>query len=448
MIRSLSRIAAAAVMACVVLTQAGAEQTLEERRREVLKYGLEGEMVELVQKLRDEGDTSLDGELKDTFDKTRSPAIREAVLSLFSDRDNPALKEYCLGVLADPYDTKKSTVAAAFAYVEKLKITEAAPLARALLSEEKAQYRDLAIHALGKVGSSDDAVFLSEYLDSELAGDEKQRLIIRQNVMTALGELKSEVVWGRMAEIAGDEEENVMIRASAARAIGAIGKSEAIPVLTAVYEDGDPVLRAAAVNGLASFRETEAVSLIIAAFRDSNYKVRLEALDAAERAKLTEAVPSIAYRARTDPVEAVKMRAFEVLGTVNDAETLAWLAGLVRDEKSSDKIRIKAVSVLGKNDLDSIFPDLEALALQSLKDDKKTWIRYECGKFLSKKKDGRISTIASAYIQHKDPATKSLGMDMYDTNRFPDVRPLVEAIAANEKMGALQGRAKKILEKE
>jgi len=219
-------------------------------------------------------------------------------------------------------------------------------------------------------------------------------------------------------------------------------------VLAGIYEDGDPVLRAAAVNGLAEYKESEAVSLIIAAFRDSNYKVRLEALDATERGKIAEAVPSVAYRAKTDPVEAVKMRAFEVLGSVNDAETLSWLAGLVRDDKSSDKIRMKAVTVLGKDHFDLIYPDLEALVMQSLKDDKKTWIRYECGKFLSKKNDGRISSIASAYIQHKDPATKSLGMDMFDTNRFADVRPLVEAIAANDKMGALQSRAKKILEKE
>lgn len=448
MIRMNARFLASAVLCALVLCTGTAEQTVEERRRDVLRYGLENEMVELVQKLAEEGDTSLDGELKQAFDMTRSPAIREAILSLFADRGNPELKDYCLGILADPYDTKKSTVASVFAYVEKLKLAEAAPLARKLLEGETAQYRDLAIHALGKIGSSEDAVFLSEYLDSEISGDEKQRLVIRQNVMTALGELKSEVVWDRMVEIAGDESENVMIRASAARAIGAIGKSEAIPVLTAIYEEGDPVLRIAAVNGLASFREPEAVSLLISAFRDSNYKVRLEALDAVERAKISEAVPSVAYRARTDPVEAVKMRAFEVLATVHDQETLSWLSGLVRDEKASDKIRMKAVSVLGKDNLDLIFNDLESLVMQSLKDDKKTWIRYECGKFLSKKKDGRISSIASAYIQHKDPVTKSLGMDMYDTNRFSDVRPLVEAIAANDKMGALQNRAKKILERE
>ncbi|WP_269140245.1 hypothetical protein [Treponema vincentii] len=42
--------------------------------------------------------------------------------------------------------------------------------------------------------------------------------------------------------------------------------------------------------------------------------------------------------------------------------------------------------------------------------------------------------------------TKSIGLDMFKTNASADARALVEAIAQDEKQGALQRRARRLLE--
>ncbi len=417
----------------------------ESKRADILNYGLETEIVELIRQLRSDDD-SLSSELNALFGKTRSPAVREAILELFARQENDGLSQYCLSVLEDPYDHKNSTVSAVFAYVEKLKITGAAPHVRKLLENESGEWRSQAIRTLGKIGQEEDAQFLVGYLDGEMPGDQKQKLIVRQEVMTALGELKAVSVWDRIVEIAGDGDENAVIRATAARTIGAMGKREGLPTLSRIFEDQDPLLRAAAVAGMSYFDGPDAEAVVLEGFRDSHYKVRLEALSASERMKFSGATGHAIYRAKTDPVEAVRMRAFEAIAKIGDGEGVKWLAEIVSDEKSNDKIRVKAIQVLWSDDSGRIEKDVEKIAFSSLKDDKKTWIRYEVGKVLSDRKSKGISDVAIAYLQHKDPMTKALGIEMYSVHRFSGARELVEAIAADGKMGGLQSRAKRVLE--
>jgi HEAT repeat protein len=439
-------IAAVAIALIALIAHAAEPDSEDKRRADVIRFGLENEITELVSSI-DKDDVSLTEDLAALFSKTRSPAVRESILALFAKQGNRSLADYALSVLEDPYDAKKTTVSAVFNYAETLHISEAAPAARGMLEREDSVWRSDAIRLLGKVGAPEDARFLIDYLDGEISGDEKQRLIIRQEVMTALGSLKAIEVWDRMADIARDENENAFIRATSARALGLMGKGEAIPLLAALYEDQDPLLRAAAVEALGGLSGSEAESVVAEAFRDTNYKVRLAALGAAERQRYSGVGATILYRARTDPVEAVKWRAFEVLGSLGEAEGLSWLESIAVDEKASDKMRLKAMSVLFDKSQSQFGPSLAKIAFASLKDDKKAVLRNELGKILSKGKTEGFGDLAVAYIQHKDPQAKALGLEMYNKSRYAEALPFVEAIAADPKMGGLQSRAKAILAK-
>ena len=96
----------------------------------------------------------------------------------------------------------------------------------------------------------------------------------------------------------------------------------------------------------------------------------------------------------------------------------------------------------------SVVNDAVRVAVASLKDDRKKWLRYELGKLFVKQGDPALSDVAEAYIQHKDVATKSLGIEMYNKNRFTNLKGHVESIAADEKMGGLQRQAKRALGEE
>ena len=142
----------------------------------------------------------------------------------------------------------------------------------------------------------------------------------------------------------------------------------------------------------------------------------------------------------------MKTQAFTTLGGYNTEETNTWLRNVFIDEKSSDTFRLKAASVLLQNNPDFIFPDVEKTALQVSADDKKKNFRYEIGKLIVASDTGqKASKIASVFLGSKDVLTKSIGLDMFSKNKYPELKPVVEGVAADEKQGALQRRAKKIL---
>lgn len=422
------------------------EESEESKQRAILQFGLESEISELILKFQKNTITSFDNELFALFSKTKSPLIRQNILMLFTASKNESLLPSVLEVLADPYEQKSPIVLASLAYVAELRPIEASPLVRKILESENTQYRDRAILALGKIGNPEDAVYLLEFMQGDIPGDEKQRLVIRQNIMTALGDLAAVDTWDALVDIAKDEEENAVIRATAASALSKMGKIEAIEILVALYEETDPFLRTASISGLGNFSTVEANQTVIEGFKDSYYKVRIAAIEAVEKNKIVEAVPNLLYRAKNDPVESVKFRAIEALGKSNDASAHEWLSMVLNDSKAMDKVRVKVAGVLIENSFDLMFPDIEKIMMQSLSDDKKKSLRYELGKLIAKVESQKTSAIALAYLSHKDTVTRSIGLDMYEKNRYGEVKASVEIIAADEKQGAVQKRAKKLTE--
>lgn len=419
-----------------------------DKRRDVLRYGLENEIVELVTELRDKEDTTYNADLESLFSRTRSVAVRESILSMYAALENPAFSSFALEVLADPWDYRNSTVSAVFSYVQKIKPPEASPLVRTILDNESEEFRDQAIRTLGKIGTADDAAYLVDYLQGTIEGDERQRLIIRQNVMEALGELKSDAVWDDFVSIAQNEDENIMIRATAVRAIGSIGREGGDDLLAGLFETDDPLLRSAAVSGLSGYSGQVVVDVVLEALKDTHYRVRLEALNAVEKLKIADAAPFVQYRAQTDPVDAVKAKSIDVLALLGESESIRWMLEQVRNEKTPDKTRMTIIQALMNHDSSSVVNDAVQVAFASLKDDRKKWLRYELGKLFVKQGDPALSDVAEAYIQHKDVATKSLGIEMYNKNRFTNLKGHVESIAADEKMGGLQRQAKRALGEE
>jgi HEAT repeat protein len=411
----------------------------------VIKYGLEPDIVDLVQTLQSEKNTDYTADLQSLFESTRSVTVKNSILALFAEENLDVLKEKALGILGDPFDEARDLVRQTLSYVSKIGIKEAAPLVRKLVESENADFRDSAIQTLGKIGSAEDAQYLIAQMDADIPGDEKQRLIVRQNIMAALGDMKAVEIRDKLAEIAKDKDENAVIRASAATALGKMENPEDAPTLIALFGETDPMLRTAAIAALGSMRTPEAKATILEGFKDSYYKVRIEALGAAEKQQIAEAIPYVRYRAKTDPVPAVRTRAYETLGKFDDAESRAWLLSLVTADLCPDADRAKAADVLFSSDYPCDFSTLEKAVLTTFKDDKKIKLRYEFGKVLSKKKDPRPEAIANAFIASKDTISRSIGLDFYEKNRYGSMTDAVKAIAADEKQGALRNRAKKLL---
>ncbi len=419
-----------------------AEQKELEKRQKTLLYGLETDVTSLIDTLIKEKDTSFTQDIRTVFDKTSNPAVKEKIFSYYKAIKDKGLQDYALTVLEDPYDQEKQLVSSVFSYVSELEIKEAAPFITILLRNENEDYFDLALAAIGKIGNAEDAVFLAEFLKTaELSTARKQAL------MKTLGQLKAVETWDSLVEIIKDEDENTYVRMYAAEAIGAMQKEESIEVLSELFTKTDVNLRTSAVKGLSNFNTEKTKSIILDAFKDNYYKVRLEAASAAKKYALTEAVPYLIYRSENDPENTVKYACYDALGSINNEEAREFLRKTLENKKINDTSRAKAASVILENSISDLYSSVITAAQETLKDDKLKNLRYAIGKEIAKYEIPDFSGICAEYLAHKDVATKGTGIDIFMKNNYPDLVPVIQAIAANEKEGSNQRKAKLALEK-
>ena len=419
-----------------------------EKARQALQYGLESEILEVTGKIDKQDFETLQEDFNRLFADTKSPAVREGLFGLYQKYDNPYLTQAAEAVLEDYLRQQRTVIKASLSYLAAVKPelnTALSDAVKSLITEETADYGAEAVAVLGEIGGDDEAAFLAEYFENITLDDEKQELILKQTIASALEKLHRENTREFLLSLAQDENENVYVRSSAVAGLAQMGSPDTVPLLVEFFEQKEPLLREAAIRGISNFDTEETRKLMLQGFKDSNYKVRLEALKTVQKTKQQDAVPFILYRAKYDPTEAVKLAAVETLVLLNAPEGNAWLAETFCDTKKSEKLRVAILRAALKHNAAVIAGDLDTVVLATVTDKKYKTLRYEFGKEIAKAENSATSEICKAFLQSDDALTKSIGLDMFKTNHYADARALVEAIAQDEKQGTLQRRAQRLL---
>lgn len=400
-----------------------------EKNGDILKFGLEDDISELLGTMTKEKDVRFVDEIYDLFHETKSVALREKILAFFSAIEDPCLEDYAVAVLADPYDEKLSTVSACFGYVQSVRTKAAVPAVVALLEGDSEEYFTGALETLGKIGGPDEAVYISSYIErGELTVAQKQSLV------RVLGELHAVETYDTLVSLAEDEDENPFVRMYSAEAIGVMEKSEAVPVLERLFESTDPNLRAYVIKGISHFDTDEARDVIIQGLKDSHYKVRLEAVAAVERNKITEADDYLIYRAKNDSVAAVKTACYGTLAKLGTEKADEYLIGQITDKKVPDGTKARIAGVLLEQKKGT--KEITALAEETLKDDRRKQLRYALGKEFAKYDNPEFAGICLLFLGSKDNATVGTGLDMYAKGRYASCDGTVSALADKADLNA------------
>ena len=112
------------------------EESEREKEINTLNYGLDTEIIAMLDEFTANKTFYYLDELEVILERTRSVSLREKIITYFTDAEDGRLADYALEIIEDPFDTRNSTVALLFKYASKLKIEEAAPLAKKLLEED------------------------------------------------------------------------------------------------------------------------------------------------------------------------------------------------------------------------------------------------------------------------------------------------------------------------
>jgi HEAT repeat protein len=412
----------------------------DQKDRETLLYGLDTEIMALLDTLKNEERISYRDEVSQLFSNAKTAALKESVISYVTVFKDDCLKDEALAAAEDPYDERASTVSLWFKYIGAIKMNAAAPSLRKLLEGETAEYFDAAITALGEIGGKDDAEFLLDYMENNDLSQQR-----RQTVMKTLAKLNDPAAVPRLVAMAEDTDENIYVRMYAAEAVGASGDDEYVPNLIALYDSADPNFRVSVVKALAGFGKNRgAAELVIQAIRDNHYKVRIEAISAAKKLKLADAEPYLLSRAENDPESAVKYEAYNALAALGTSAANGFLTGVVANKKMNETSRAKAAAALLENDGAGL-REIITLAEETLKDDKQKNLRYALGKEFAKYDNTALAGICGEYLAHNDTATKGTGLDIYAKGRYASATDSVRQIAQDPKGGAISAKAQRIL---
>lgn len=396
----------------------------EKKCNDILKYGLEGQITELIDELTKNQDNRFVDGIYDLFQETKSVAVKEKILDYFTKLKDSCLASYAVEIINDPYDEKNSIVEKCFKYVSEADIKDANPGLVDLVDKEENAYFTGALSALGETGGKEEALFLADYLDRD-----DLNVSQRQALMRVLGRIKAVETWQKISEIAKDENENTFVRMYAAEAIGAMEKPESEDILVELFESNDPNLRTYVIKGISYFNDKKSSDLIIQALRDSQYKVRLEAVSVVGKNRIDKAVPFLIFRCKDkDEQKQVKEKCYSVIADLNTSDGNDYLISVLKDKKIGDATKAKVSAALLEYNHAGTKEVIE-LARSALKSDIQKNLRYALGKEFAKYDRSEFADICAEYIASDDVATQGTGLDIWAKGRYSSVKAAVEEIA-------------------
>lgn len=396
----------------------------EKKCNDILKYGLEGQITELIDELTKNQDNRFVDGIYDLFQETKSVAVKEKILDYFTKLKDSCLASYAVEIINDPYDEKNSIVEKCFKYVSEADIKDANPGLVDLVDKEEDAYFTGALSALGETGGKEEALFLADYLDRD-----DLNVSQRQALMRVLGRINAVETWQKISEIAKDENENTFVRMYAAEAIGAMEKPESEDILVELFESNDPNLRTYVIKGISYFNDKKSSDLIIQALRDSQYKVRLEAVSAVGKNRIDKAVPFLIFRCKDkDEQKQVKEKCYSVIADLNTSDGNDYLISVLKDKKIGDATKAKVSAALLEYNHAGTKEVIE-LARSALKSDIQKNLRYALGKEFAKYDRSEFADICAEYIASDDVATQGTGLDIWAKGRYSSVKAAVEEIA-------------------
>jgi len=431
-----------------------AARALEEQRLDIIRYGTETEIANLIQTLKNEKVSYLDTELIEIAANTRNRNILSGIFSLFGEMEKTGLEDRAIRAIRERDEEANDTVMSAVDYLGKIRSEDAIGSLQELINSGETRFLNTVFRALGRAGkgqgdddqnpdrSDDAAFFLLDYYKNRNPGEDNKREII-----VAIGETGSRAGVSFLSDLVRNTEERAVLRMAALDAIAKIGDSEGLEAVIEAVSSTDPNVRSTAITALGPFSGEAADRAIIEGFRDSYYRSRIGAAQAAGRRRLESAVPFLRFRAERDDVPAVRDEAIKALGAINNSETMSILDSLFLERKNSDRVRIMAADMLLQNSADQYGKKVE-IEMEEARIKRQTALYNGFIRILTTAKSGTLEDMARRLITSGGVIERSLGLDLVLNNEFRGLAEEVRSLLDEKKFGvSLSRKARNTLDR-
>jgi HEAT repeat protein len=431
------------LLACLPVCgdQAGEARPILEQWRDVLRYGIDSEVLKVVPAILEAGETSLNGELARLFAESLNLEVRKAVLDLLGRQQSREAEQAALALVSDEDLQSPELATAVIRYLSAVGSEGLAVHLPRLLDDNSDLVAEAAIDALSQSGSTAEGELALEKLkDMEYPESRKPELIL------ALGKLKYAGASEELIGIVSDRDAERVWRMYAAISLGELGDSRAVPALKAMFSEQDSLVRAYAAAALAKFDMGEVEGILQQGLRDGNVKVRVAAAEALANEQAVGSVEILMYKVRNDPEPQVRLKAIQALGVIGTRGALEFLRGLYRDSGAGVAYREAALATLCDHDLAASVATIEQVveAEWGAKDQKVVELT---AKMLSGVNGSGLTGLFERLLGSRNVNVRIYALRGIERNGLSQLRSKVEAISAGDPYPAARQVAARVLEK-
>ena len=376
--------------------------SLREDRTKVLRYGIDDEVVEVINAIKDEKDYSYNEELLAILTVTGNRKIQLPILLFFQNQKSDIAASYVSTILkeaTEDYEVDEKVLLASISYSGTIENSQAVEYLYQLSQFNKPLIAAEAIRILGKIGDDTYAErFLERLQDDDFEDNESS---LRESTILLLGELRYKPALLTLIDIAQDESASPVSRRYACDSLGKIGDEEAIPILEGILNDEDRILRSYALSSLAYFETDEIEAILIEALRDSFWRIRVAACEGLAKRKALSAIEILIYKAERDPEVNVKKAAMSALARIGGNTSWNFLAQYYEDQGNTDQLRSIAFNSLLAENVSQISESIKRVFEQEWEKDSSWLLNYTC-KELSRIESEDLLWFYEKMLDHKN----------------------------------------------
>ena len=411
---------------------------------ETLRYGIESEVVELLDELAEHQVEELADDVLELLSERTNPRLLRNGLNYFSAIEDPRAEQVARQLLSDREIPQVDIAVEALRYLaDSVDVADPETLVtvRGLLGVQSERVAAQAALTLGSLG---DVAGLPEmYRVFEQRGEEN----VRRNIVLGVGRMgpaaREAEEW--ILPLLDDPRASETLRQYAIDTLGHIGSEDAREPLKELLDSDNSFMRAYAISSLVMLDASGVTEELTRALRDDDWRVRQIAVEGVGEAEHTDSLGAVRYMARRDPDHRVATSAVRTIGRFESDEAYEVLRELVSGRDAAIQARLAAVDILIENDLDNSLEVLvEIVEGERNRGDDPVIQRIASG-FAGAEHPG-LREVFGSFLEHEEVTMRLLGIQGIGRNGFSEFREDIEALTAERHSATVRRYAEEALE--
>ncbi len=411
----------------------------EDSRRDILRYGIDSEVINLLNSLKQQEDHGLDKEVLSIAENTRNGDLQQAALKLLIESDDVNPVPVARKILED-YPLDEKLINSALDVIGKKESRDDADLVVEYLRHENSVVGVKAMETIGIIGTTEyTAVVRDIYEDTDTSQS------VRAAALSTLGALKDEDSIDFLVDILEDTTQEKSYRWRACQALGSYGTAQVLPHIQNALHDDDTILRTYAVRALKEFPADLVLDDLREALRDSFWRVRVAAIETLGEREEKDAVDVLIYKAKRDPEEKIRLTAVIALGKIGGGKAFDALREIAEARTFSMALRAASIQVVLDKDIASSFSMIDTIIEQEWEKDKSP-LFIELVKGMTRQEHERLAGYFERFLTYNDVSVILMTLKGIEKNAFFTLKDTVQELSESLTANSVKKMAEEVLD--